>query len=51
MLGTLPSLWYTDDFAAARPDLIEARIEQVLATPPEVFLAVFDVYAETEMAP
>ncbi len=51
VLGTLVERWYTDGFIAARPDLIEARIRQVNDTPDDVFLSVFHVYAETEMAP
>ena len=51
MLGTLLDRWYTDDFIEARPDAIRNRIEQVLGTPEEVFLSVFDVYAGAEMAP
>jgi len=51
VLPTLVDRWYTDDFAAANPDVIRRRIDQVLATPPEVFLSVFDVYATTEMGP
>ena len=50
-LDTLVSRWYTDDFIAARPEVIEARKRQVIDTPPEVFLSVFRIYAETEMAP
>ncbi|MGI9607420.1 MAG: alpha/beta fold hydrolase [Acidimicrobiales bacterium] len=51
VLPTLVDRWYTEAFAAANPDVIANRIDQVLSTPPEVFLSVFDVYAETEMAP
>ena len=51
VLSTLVARWYTDEFIAARPDLIEARIQQVNDTPDEVFLSVFQIYAETEMAP
>lgn len=51
VLATLVNRWYTDEFAAANPLIIDHRIEQVNTTPPEVFLSVFDVYAETEMAP
>ena len=51
VLETLVARWYTDEFIAARPDLIEARIKQVNDTPDDVFLSVFHVYAETEMAP
>ena len=51
VLGTLLDRWYTDDFIEAQPDAIRNRIEQVLSTPEEVFLSVFDVYAGAEMAP
>jgi len=51
VLTTLVDRWYTEPFAAVNPAIIENRIDQVLTTPPEVFLSVFDVYAETEMAP
>ncbi len=51
VFDTLLDRWFTDDFIAARPDVIQRRKEQVLTTPPDVFLSVFHVYAETEMAP
>ncbi|MDH3604497.1 MAG: alpha/beta hydrolase [Candidatus Tectomicrobia bacterium] len=51
VLDTLVQRWYTDDFIAARPDAIQARIRDVLDTPPDVFMNVFHIYAETEMAP
>jgi pimeloyl-ACP methyl ester carboxylesterase len=51
VLDTLTARWFTDAFAAARPDVIEWRTQQVLATDPDVFLTVFDVYAGTEMGP
>ena len=51
VLDTLTARWFTDDFAARRPDVIDWRKAQVMATDPEVFLNVFDIYAETEMAP
>jgi len=50
-LGTLVERWYTDAFIEARPDAIETRKRQVLDTPEHVFLSVFHIYAETEMAP
>ncbi|MDP6650427.1 MAG: alpha/beta fold hydrolase [Acidimicrobiales bacterium] len=49
VLTTLVDRWYTDGFVAAHPEVIEHRIEQVLGTPEDVFLSVFDVYASTEM--
>jgi pimeloyl-ACP methyl ester carboxylesterase len=51
VLDTLTARWFTDDFAAARPDVIEWRKNQVMETDGDVFLNVFDIYAETEMSP
>jgi len=51
VLETLVGRWYTDEFVAANPDKIENRIQQVMDTPANVFLDVFRIYAETEMAP
>lgn len=51
VLDTLKDRWFTPEFAARRPDVIERRMRQVIDTDPDVFLSVFDIYAETEMAP
>jgi len=51
VLDTLTARWFTDAFAAARPDVIDWRKQQVMDTPAEAFLTVFDIYAETEMGP
>ena len=51
VLDTLTARWFTEAFAAAHPDVIEWRKRQVVETDPDVFLNVFDIYAETEMAP
>lgn len=51
VLETLVDRWYTDRFAKANPDVVRARLDQVLSTDPAVFLNVFRIYAETEMAP
>ena len=51
VLDTLVERWYTDAFIARRPEAIAARKRQVIETPAEVFLSVFHIYAETEMAP
>ena len=51
VLETLKDRWFTPEFAARRPDVIERRMRQVIETDPDVFLSVFDIYAETEMAP
>lgn len=51
VLGTLTDRWFTDAFIERHADVVEARLKQVVATDPEVFLNVFDIYATTEMAP
>jgi pimeloyl-ACP methyl ester carboxylesterase len=51
VLQTLADRWFTDKFQAEQAERIEARKAQVVATDPEVFLNVFDIYAETEMSP
>jgi 3-oxoadipate enol-lactonase len=51
VLETLRERWFTPEFAAARPDVIARRLQQVIDTDAQVFLSVFDIYAETEMAP
>lgn len=51
VLVTLKERWFTPEFAAARPDVIARRMQQVIDTDAQVFLSVFDIYAETEMAP
>ena len=51
VLETLIARWFTDDFVAANPSVSAARIKQVVDTPEEVFLSVFDIYAGAEMAP
>lgn len=51
VLDTLTARWFTDAFCAAHPEVIEWRKKQVMDTNPDVFLNVFDIYAETEMGP
>ncbi|GIT06662.1 MAG: 3-oxoadipate enol-lactone hydrolase [Pseudomonadota bacterium] len=51
LLKTLIKRWFTDEFMANSPDAVEARVKQVVETPEEVFLNVFDIYADTEMLP
>lgn len=51
VLETLKDRWFTPEFSARRPEVIERRMKQVIDTDPAVFLSVFDIYAETEMAP
>jgi pimeloyl-ACP methyl ester carboxylesterase len=51
VLDTLTARWFTDDFCAAHPEVIAWRKKQVMDTDANVFLNVFDIYAETEMGP
>lgn len=51
VLETLKDRWFTPEFALRRPEVIERRMQQVIDTDPQVFLSVFDIYAETEMSP
>jgi 3-oxoadipate enol-lactonase len=51
VLETLKDRWFTPEFANHRPDVIARRMEQVIDCNAQVFLSVFDIYAETEMAP
>jgi 3-oxoadipate enol-lactonase len=51
VLETLKDRWFTPQFAARSPQVIERRLQQVIDTDRDVFLSVFDIYAETEMAP
>ena len=51
LMKILINRWFTDEFMANSPDAVEARVKQVVETPKEVFLNVFDIYAGTEMLP
>lgn len=51
VLETLTARWFTDEFIANNPDLVERRLRQVVDTDPDVFMNVFRIYAGTEMAP
>ena len=51
VLPTLSDRWFTDDFIASNPEVVERRMQQVIATNAEIFLNVFRIYAGTEMAP
>ena len=51
VLETLKDRWFTPEFAARAPEVITRRMQQVIETDQEVFLSVFDIYAQTEMAP
>ena len=51
VLATLKDRWFTPEFAARSPEVVQRRMQQVIDTDRDVFLSVFDIYAETEMAP
>lgn len=51
ILDTLIQRWYTDPFIEARPDVVQRRLDQVVATNAGVFMNVFRIYAGTEMMP
>ena len=51
VLETLKERWFTPEFMARRPEVIERRMQQVIETNADVFLSVFDIYAQTEMSP
>jgi pimeloyl-ACP methyl ester carboxylesterase len=51
VLETLKDRWFTPEFSARCPDVIARRMQQVIDTDRAAFLSVFDIYAETEMAP
>lgn len=51
MAGVTRARWFTPEFAIRSPEVIERRMKQVIDTNPDVFLSVFDICAETEMAP
>ena len=51
ILPTLTDRWFTDEFIIMYPEVIDARLSQVIATDAQVFLNVFGIYAGTEMGP
>ncbi len=51
VLPTLTQRWFTDDFIEWNPQIVEARLAQVIDTNAEVFMNVFRIYAGTEMLP
>lgn len=50
-LDTFVERWYTDEFIAARPDVIATQLKRVTETPEDVFLSVFEIYASSETGP
>ena len=50
-LPTFVDRWFTDNFIAHQRERVDARLQQVIDTPADVFMSVFWIYATTEMAP
>ena len=50
VLETLKERWFTPEFGERKPEVIARRLQQVIDTDADVFLSVFDIYADTEMA-
>jgi 3-oxoadipate enol-lactonase len=44
-------IWFTDEFAAANPDVVATRKKQALATDGESFRMVFEIFNLSEMSP
>lgn len=51
VLTTLTDRWFTDEFIERHPDIVAARLQQVIDTDEANFLNVFRIYAGTEMMP
>lgn len=51
ILKTLTDRWFTDEFIEQHPEIVNARLKQVVETDAESFLNVFRIYAGTEMMP
>ena len=51
ILKTLTDRWFTDEFIEQHPEIVDARLKQVVETDAESFLNVFRIYAGTEMMP
>jgi pimeloyl-ACP methyl ester carboxylesterase len=51
VLDTLLDRWFTDAFRRDRPDVVEARKEQMLNADPRVYRETYRVFATTEMSP
>ncbi len=51
VLKTLTDRWFTNEFIEQHPEIVDARLKQVVETDAESFLNVFRIYASTEMMP
>jgi 3-oxoadipate enol-lactonase len=51
VLDTLLGRWFTDQFRRDRPDVVDARKDQMLKANPRVYRETYRVFAATEMSP
>ncbi len=51
LLRTLTTRWFTDSFIERHPEIVDARLNQIVEMDAANFLNVFKIYAETEMMP
>lgn len=51
VLPMLIDRWYTDDFIARAPEIVQRRLDQIINMDQDVFHTVFRIYAGTEMMP
>ena len=51
VLPALTDRWFTDDYIAKNPGIVDARLQQVIDCDAKVFMNVFRIYAGTEMMP
>lgn len=51
ILDKLVDRWFTDEFIQKNPAVVQARLDQITGMSARIFLNVFQIYAETEMAP
>lgn len=51
VLDTLLGRWFTDQFRRDRPDVVDARKDQMLKANPRVYRETYRVFATTEMSP
>jgi 3-oxoadipate enol-lactonase len=50
-MSTLIKSWYTDDFVAAHPDLLAARLRQLEDIDETVFIETYEIYSRTDLDP
>ncbi len=50
-MSGLAARWYSDAFVATHPGILERRLEQVIGTDEDVFIAAYLLYLETELGP